>query len=323
MTELQRHIEKVLRGKGSFWLEISSKHSDDSFLQFVREEETEDGKPQFEVLISYPFAESAEKTLGAAGIFTPKTWRQVSFVMGDGGELEYEVTGADATAIANFIAAVFLRLFKGVPDVFKLSEPTEMSPVAEVPASIPLEEADFSSNRIEFGDDQKWFGRLALGICAVVATWFAYLCHHRSNPWWLCGCVDIFACCFAWTACWRRKVIVDLTRNVVVVATGPLIPVIERTYPLADFHKCEVQTIVELNTGYRGPDKINRKFYLVGKKRVMLFWRCHLQSDQCRAKLVDALEKKLRTALGNRLGKEEPRGQVYTINKRQSVSGNQ
>lgn len=113
----QKQVEALLAKPVGYFLTVEKKGRDE-VVQVAREPDGE--KTTLKVLINYPFAESADNTLGKVGVTVPVGWKQVQFE--EGAYATYDATVSDAKAMATFLDAIFSRLLKWQPDSFAVEK---------------------------------------------------------------------------------------------------------------------------------------------------------------------------------------------------------
>lgn len=105
---------------------------------------------------------------------------------------------------------------------------------------------------------------------------------------------------FAFLAGWRKKVTINKLKRSIDIESGFIREMFIRTYYLQHFNKLEVVTERTPGIGFGGaprtrrPDKITKKFYFVGKEKLLIAKRCYAANDRVHEGAVKKLEYELR-----------------------------
>lgn len=111
-------------------------------------------------------------------------------------------------------------------------------------------------------------------------------------------------CWFVYLALWRKQVTINFARKKLFVRSGPVVLMRKKSYDLSRYRKLDVSTKrtftinVDSAPGGKRPDKITRKYYLVGPKKLHVATRCYSSNDRESKSRAENLEREVKQNLG-------------------------
>ncbi|PLX72085.1 MAG: hypothetical protein C0614_14075 [Desulfuromonas sp.] len=161
---------------------------------------------------------------------------------------------------------------------------------------------------IKLDDDMPVVGRwFYAGLALLLVSFLTRVLNHKDTNLLISLTASVVlvptSLWFVSLAAWRKKVTINKLKKSIDIESGFIREMFKKTHYLQNFNRLEVDTERTPAIGFGGaprtrrPDKITKKFYFVGKEKLLVAKRCYSANDKTQEGSVKKLEYELRGVL--------------------------